>query len=112
MALTTSLSDSTRTVIFTYSADNTKMLALLTDAAMWLYTVKRLFPVTVTEGTPPDVTTRDKTWEELTTGERLSIVDQGVKATILKWGMDYYYNQNIAGATETVKAAGENTYAL
>jgi len=106
MAITTSLNAGQRTVTLTYTAENTKVLSLMTDAAKWNYDVKKKFQVYSA------ALERNKVWDELTTLEKLNILDFSVREQLISWARQYYFTQNITAAQEAVTTAGEAAYEL
>ena len=106
MAISTSLSNGTRTVVLTYQGPTVKVVSLLTDAARWLHDIKGLYHIYSEE------LERDLLWDELSNAQKLGVIDQGVRHQLLKWSRDYYFNMNIPAAQQGVVDIGETTYEL
>jgi hypothetical protein len=106
MPISTSTANGNRTVTLTYTAENQKVLDVLTDAGQWEYTVKGLFPV------HSEALERNKTWAELTNNEKLLIIEQGVRAAIVNWSKNYYRFTQLPGHETTIITERDAKYGL
>lgn len=104
MTTTLSAAGTPRTVYIEYTADETKLLAVMENFSKYLYKDQQYKIDDGNEGY--------KLWDDLTNAEKLDIFDQGVKNIILDLAKRQYKLEQIELARATAETEAESNMSL